>query len=157
MPERLGAEYVAADDTRKTPVMLHRAILGSFERFIGMLIEDYSGAMPPWLAPEHVKVCTISGQYDDYALDVVKQLKDKGFRASADIRNEKINKKVRENAMQKLPYILVVGEKEREDGTVSVRARGNHNLGVMPINDFIQRLADDIALKRDVTVVKAES
>ena len=157
MPERLGAEYVAADDTRKTPVMLHRAILGSFERFIGMLIEDYSGAMPPWLAPEHVKVCTISGQYDDYALDVVKQLKDKGFRASADIRNEKINKKVRENAMQKLPYILVVGEKECENGTVSVRARGNHNLGVMPINDFIQRLADDITLKRDVTVINAES
>lgn len=157
MPERLGAEYVAADDTRKTPVMLHRAILGSFERFIGMLIEDYAGAMPPWLAPEHVKVCTISGQFDDYALDVVKRLKEKGFRASADIRNEKINKKVRENAMQKLPYILVVGEKERENGTVSVRARGNHNLGVMPVEDFIQRLAEDIALKRDVTVAKAES
>lgn len=157
MPERLGAEYVAADDTRKTPVMLHRAILGSFERFIGMLIEDYSGAMPPWLAPEHVKVCTISGQFDDYALDVVKQLKAKGFRASADIRNEKINKKVRENAMQKLPYILVVGEKERDNGTVSVRARGNHNLGVMPINDFIQRLAEDIALKRDVIVAKADN
>ncbi len=157
MPERLGAEYVAADDTRKTPVMLHRAILGSFERFIGMLIEDYAGAMPPWLAPEHVKVCTISGQFDDYALDVVKRLKEKGFRASADIRNEKINRKVRENAMQKLPYILVVGEKERQDGTVSVRARGNHNLGVMPVEDFIQRLADDIALKRDVTVAKAES
>ena len=157
MPQRLGAEYVAADDTRKTPVMLHRAILGSFERFIGMLIEDYSGAMPPWLAPEHVKVCTISGQFDDYALDLVKQLKAKGFRASADIRNEKINKKVRENAMQKLPYILVVGEKERDNGTVSVRARGNHNLGVMPIDDFIQRLAEDIALKRDVTVASAES
>ena len=157
MPERLGAEYVAADDTRKTPVMLHRAILGSFERFIGMLIEHYAGAMPPWLAPEHVKVCTISGQFDEYALDVVKRLKVKGFRASADIRNEKINRKVRENAMQKVPYILVVGGKEREQDTVSVRARGNHNLGVMPVDDFIQRLADDIALKRDVMVQATES
>ncbi|WP_306574896.1 threonine--tRNA ligase [Oligella urethralis] len=152
MPKRLGAEFVAADDTRQTPVMLHRAILGSLERFIGMLIEHYAGAMPPWLAPEHVRVCTISGQYDDYAMAVVARLKDMGFRASADIRNEKINKKVRENAMQKVPYILVVGEKERDEGTVSVRARGNHNLGVMPVEDFIQRLADDIALKRDVTV-----
>jgi threonyl-tRNA synthetase len=113
--------------------------------------------MPPWLAPEHVKVCTISGQFDEYALDVVKRLKAKGFRASADIRNEKINRKVRENAMQKVPYILVVGEKEREQDTVSVRARGNHNLGVMPVDDFIQRLADDIALKRDVMVQATES
>lgn len=151
MPQRLGAEYVDAADQRKTPVMLHRAILGSFERFIGMLIENHAGAMPAWLAPEHVVVCCISESSADYAGEVAVSLKKQGFRASADLRGEKITRKIREHSMQKIPYILVVGEKERETGNVAVRGRGGLDLGAMPLNDFIARLQNEIDSRQDGT------
>lgn len=144
MPARLGAEYVDAQDQRRVPVMLHRAILGSFERFIGMLIENHAGALPAWLAPEHVVVCCISEGSADYAQSVAQNLKKMGFRASSDLRGEKITRKIREHSMQKVPYILVVGEKERENGAVAVRARGGVDLGVMPIADFSTRLKQEI-------------
>lgn len=150
MPVRLNAEYVDAKDQRRPPVMLHRAILGSLERFIGMLIENYAGAMPPWLAPEQVVVCSISEQFNAYAEAVLEQLKERGFRASADLRNEKITRKIRENSMQKVPYVLVVGEKERESNCVAVRGRGNLDLGVLTIEAFITRLNNDVAQRQDV-------
>ncbi|NYT85887.1 threonine--tRNA ligase [Pollutimonas harenae] len=147
MPQRLGAEYVDASDQRRTPVMLHRAILGSFERFIGMLIENHAGAMPAWLAPEHAVVCCISESSADYAAEVALGLKKQGFRAFSDLRGEKITRKIREHSMQKIPYILVVGEKERETGQVAVRGRGGVDLGVMPLNDFTKRLQQEIATR----------
>ncbi|MFA5598010.1 MAG: threonine--tRNA ligase, partial [Pusillimonas sp.] len=150
MPARLGAEYVDASDQRKTPVMLHRAILGSFERFIGILIENHAGAMPPWLAPEQAVVCCISENYADYATEVVQKLKQQGLRVCADLRGEKITRKIREHSMKKIPYILVVGEKERDNGTVAVRSRGNVDLGVMPLQDFASVLQNDIASRRQV-------
>ena len=150
MPERLDAEFVNEQNERETPIMLHRAILGSLERFIGMLIENYAGAMPPWLAPEQVVVCSISEQFNPYAQAVVDQLTALGFRASADLRNEKITRKIRENSMQKVPYILVVGEKERESQSVAVRGRGNLDLGVLTVDAFIARLDNDVKLRQDV-------
>jgi len=150
MPARLGAEYVDANDQRKTPVMLHRAILGSLERFIGMLIENHAGAMPPWLAPEQAVVCCISEHFADYAAEVARSLKKQGFRVSADLRGEKITRKIREHSMQKVPYILVVGEKERDTSTVAVRGRGGVDLGAMPLADFADRLRLDVSARRDV-------
>ncbi len=147
MPERLGAEYVDANDQRRTPVMLHRAILGSFERFIGMLIENHAGALPAWLSPHHVAVCCISEPSAEYAEKVTLSLKKQGFRAYADLRGEKITRKIREHSMQKLPYILVVGEKERENGTVAVRGRGGLDLGVMPLEQFSERLQQEISAR----------
>ncbi|MFA5520427.1 MAG: threonine--tRNA ligase [Castellaniella sp.] len=152
MPERLGAEYVDAEDQRRTPVMLHRAILGSFERFIAMLIENHAGALPAWLAPEHAVVCSISERFADYAAEVAKTLEGQGFRVSADLRAEKINRKIREHSLQKLPYILVVGEKERDSGQVAVRARGGHNLGTMTLAEFSERLTHDITSRTAGTV-----
>lgn len=140
MPVRLGAEYVAVDNTRKIPVMLHRAILGSLERFIGMLIENHAGALPLWLAPEQVVVLNISDAQAEYAQIVAQSLKKQGFRARADLRNEKITYKIREHSVQKVPYIVIVGDKERDGNTVAVRARGNIDLGVMPINELVNRL-----------------
>jgi threonyl-tRNA synthetase len=127
--------------------MLHRAIIGSFERFIGMLIEHHAGALPAWLAPQQASVLNITDGQADYAESVVKTLQKQGLRASADLRNEKINYKIREHSMQKVPYILVVGDKEKANGTVAVRARGNLDLGVMPLADFSQKIAGDIANK----------
>ncbi|HQC98258.1 MAG TPA: threonine--tRNA ligase, partial [Aquabacterium sp.] len=147
MAERLGAEYVAEDSSRKTPVMLHRAIVGSLERFIGILIEQHAGALPAWLAPVQVVVATITDAQLDYATEVVKSLQKQGVRAQADLRNEKITYKIREHSLQKVPYILVAGDKEKASGAVAVRARGNVDLGVMPLADFSVRLADDIARK----------
>ncbi|MGE8547122.1 threonine--tRNA ligase [Alcaligenes sp. WGS1538] len=144
MPARLGAEFVDAQDQRRVPVMLHRAILGSLERFIGMLIENHAGALPAWLAPEHAVVCCISEGSADYAQAVAQELKKRGLRVSSDLRGEKITRKIREHSMQKVPYILVVGEKERENGTVAVRARGGVDLGVMPLADFSARLEQEI-------------
>ncbi|MDP3843548.1 MAG: threonine--tRNA ligase [Oxalobacteraceae bacterium] len=141
MPVRLGAEYVAEDNTRKIPVMLHRAILGSLERFIGMLIENHAGALPLWLAPEQVIVLNISDAQAEYAQIVVQDLKRQGFRVRADLRNEKITYKIREHSVQKVPYIIVVGDKERDGNTVAVRARGNIDLGVMSINELVNRLS----------------
>ena len=154
MPERLGAEYVAEDNSRKVPVMLHRAIVGSLERFIGMLIENYAGAMPPWLAPIQVAVANISEGQSDYAAHVAQLLKKQGFRVESDLRNEKITYKIRQLSLQKIPYVLVVGDKEKnaglEDLRVAVRARGGADLGVMPLAAFVQRLQDDVALRRDI-------
>ena len=147
MPERLGAEYVAETGERLAPVMLHRAIVGSFERFIGMLIEHHAGALPAWLAPVQVSVLNITDGQADYARDVVKTLQKQGLRVISDLRNEKINYKIREHSLQKVPYILVVGDKEKANGAVAVRARGNQDLGVMSVADFALKIASDIAQK----------
>jgi threonyl-tRNA synthetase len=148
MPERLDAQYVGEDGARHRPVMLHRAIVGSLERFIGILIEQHAGALPVWLAPEQVVVLNITDAQAEYALDVVKKLKNQGFRVTKDLRNEKITYKIREHSLQKLPYILVMGDKEMAAGTVAVRARGNIDLGVMTLEAFSQKLASDIASKQ---------
>jgi threonyl-tRNA synthetase len=147
MAQRLGAEYVAESGERHAPVMLHRAIVGSLERFIGILIEQHAGALPAWLAPVQVVVCGITDQQADYVADVVKALRNQGVKVQADLRNEKITYKIREHSLQKVPYILVVGDKEKASGAVAVRARGNRDLGVMPLADFQQKLAEDIATK----------
>ena len=148
LPERLDAAYVGEDGARHCPIMLHRAVVGSLERFIGILIEQHAGALPVWLAPVQVAVLNITDSQSDYVVDVVKKLKNQGFRVSQDLRNEKITYKIREQSMQKLPYILVMGDKEKATGTVAVRARGNLDLGVMPLEAFFQKLASDIAAKQ---------
>ncbi len=145
--ERLGGEYVGEDSARRHPVMLHRAIIGSMERFIGVLIEHHAGALPAWLAPQQVVVCSITDSQADYATQVVKSLQKQGVRACADVRHDKITYKIREHSMQKVPYILVVGDKEKAGGAVAVRARGNRDLGVMALDDFSRKIADDIATK----------
>jgi threonyl-tRNA synthetase len=127
--------------------MLHRAIVGSLERFIGILIEQHAGALPVWLAPVQVVVASITDAQAEYAASVAKSLQKQGVRASLDLRNEKINYKIREHSMQKVPFILVVGDKEKANGAVAVRARGNLDLGVMPLADFQQKLLGEIALK----------
>ena len=147
MAERLDAVYVAEDSSRRHPVMLHRAILGSLERFIGILIEQHAGALPAWLAPVQVVVTSITDQQAEYAEMVAKTLQKQGVRVSVDLRNEKINYKIREHSMQKVPFILVVGDKEKANGAVAVRARGNQDLGVMPLADFHQKITSDIAMK----------
>ena len=144
-PGRLGATYVAEDSSRQTPVMLHRAILGSFERFIGVLIEHYAGAMPTWLSPEQVVVLNITDKQAQYCQQIEDSLKNKGFRAISDLRNEKIGFKIREHTLQKVPYLLVVGDKEVESGTLSVRTRGGEDLGVMTFDDFCTHLSQDVA------------
>lgn len=143
MPGRLGAEYVAEDNSRKVPVMLHRAILGSLERWIGMLIEHYAGAMPVWLSPVQVAVASITDAQSEFAADVARKMREAGIRVVEDLRSQKINYKIRELTLQKLPYIAVVGDKEARSGTVSVRARGGKNLGVMPIEEFIARVVSE--------------
>ena len=145
--ERLGGEYVTESSGRAHPVMLHRAIIGSFERFIGILIEQHAGALPAWLAPVQVDVLNITEGQADYATGVAKSLQKQGLRVESDLRNEKINYKIRQHSMQKVPYILVVGDKEKANGTVAVRARGNRDLGVMPLAAFATLLASDIAAK----------
>ena len=138
MPARLGAEYVTESNGRATPVMLHRAIVGSLERFIGMLLEHYAGQLPPWLAPVQVAVANITDDQADYAKEVVSMLKKAGLRAEADLRNGKITYKIRELSLQKLPYILVVGAKEKAEGKVAVRVRSGKDLGAMSVEDFIK-------------------
>ena len=150
MPGRLGAEYVADDNSRRTPVMLHRAIIGSMERFIGMLIEHYAGAMPVWLAPIQVGIANITDDQADYATEIASKLRKVGLRADTDLRNGKITYKIRELSLQKLPYILVVGAKEKAEGTVAVRARGGKDLGTMKVEDFITLVQDDVANLRVV-------
>ena len=147
MAERLDAVYVAESSERKHPVMLHRAIVGSLERFIGILIEQHAGALPAWLAPVQVVVTAITDQQAEYAADVAKALQKQGVRTQLDLRNEKINYKIREHSMQKVPFILVVGDKEKANGAVAVRARGNQDLGVMPLADFLQKIGSDISTK----------
>ena len=143
MPERLGAEYVAEDNARRTPVMLHRAILGSMERFIGILIENHAGALPTWLAPVQAMVLNISAGQAEYAEAVAKMLRQRGYRVESDLRNEKITYKIREHSIQKLPYLLVVGEKEKAADRVAVRARGGEDLGQMSIEAFAARLSSE--------------
>ncbi|CAN5255134.1 threonine--tRNA ligase [soil metagenome] len=145
--ERLGGEYVTDTSGRANPVMLHRAIVGSLERFIGILIEQHAGALPAWLAPVQVVVANITDEQADYVSEIVNSLQKQGLRVQADLRNEKINRKIREHSMQKVPFILVVGDKEKASGAVAVRARGNQDLGVMALADFQAKIASDIAGK----------
>ncbi|HQS99748.1 MAG: threonine--tRNA ligase [Hydrogenophilales bacterium 16-64-46] len=144
LPVRLGAEFVAEDNSRKVPVMLHRAILGSMERFIGILIEHHAGNFPLWLAPVQAMVLNISDKQAAYVSDVVAKLRAAGVRAASDLSNNKITYKIREHSLQKLPYLLVVGDKEMETSTVSVRARGNQELGALNVDDFIARVNAEI-------------
>ena len=140
MPERLGAEYVAEDNSRRVPVMLHRAIVGSMERFLGILIENFSGALPLWLSPVQVVVLNISEGQADYARTVTARLESAGIRVESDLRNEKITYKIREHSLQKLPYQLIVGEKEKAAQQVAVRTRSGEDLGQIALEDFIERL-----------------
>jgi threonyl-tRNA synthetase len=143
MPERLGAEYVGEDNARHVPVMLHRAIVGSMERFMGILIENFAGAFPVWLAPEQVVVMNISEHQSDYAESVAAALRAAGLRATSDLRNEKISYKIREHSLQKLPYQVVVGDKEKQAGNVAVRTRNGEDLGAMALDVFIARLRSE--------------
>ncbi|MCS6786388.1 MAG: threonine--tRNA ligase [Thiobacillaceae bacterium] len=144
LPQRLGAEYVAEDNSRRPPVMLHRAILGSMERFIGILIEHYAGNFPLWLAPVQVVVMNITDAQAAYAQEVAQSLKDRGFRVETDLRNEKITYKIREHSLQRVPYQLIVGEKERAQGTVAVRRRGGEDLGAMGLDELMARLQAEL-------------
>jgi threonyl-tRNA synthetase len=145
MPGRLDAQFVAEDGSRQVPVMLHRAILGSFERFIGILIEHYEGAFPAWLAPEQVAILNITDNQAEFATKVTKTLRDRGFRAISDLRNEKIGFKIREHTIQRVPYLLVIGDKEVENQSVAVRTRDGKDLGVMSLEAFVEHLAADVA------------
>ncbi|MDM4767455.1 threonine--tRNA ligase [Pelomonas sp. SE-A7] len=147
MPERLDAEFVGEDGSRHRPVMLHRAIVGSLERFIGILIEQHAGALPAWLSPVQVVVANITDAQAEYAAEIVKSLQKQGVRAAVDLRNEKITYKIREHSLQKVPFILVVGDKEKANGAVAVRARGNQDLGVMSLADFQSKLSESITTK----------
>ncbi|MDH4059427.1 MAG: threonine--tRNA ligase [Aquincola sp.] len=147
MAALLSAEYVTESGERRPPVMLHRAIVGSLERFIGILIEQHAGALPAWLAPVQAVVASITEGQGDYAREVAKTLQKQGVRAQVDLRNEKITYKIREHSLQKVPYILVVGDKEKASGTVAVRARGNQDLGVMPLDSFVQKIGEVIRTK----------
>jgi len=154
MPGRLGAEYVAEDNTRRVPVMLHRAIVGSLERFIGILIEHYAGAFPLWLAPLQAVVASISEHHRGYAQQLAEELKKQGFRAASDLRDDKIGYKIRSLALQKLPYICVVGDKEVQAGTVAVRARGGVDLGVMSLAALSERLRLEVEQRSNSQVAK---
>ena len=145
MPARLDAQYVAEDGSRQVPVMLHRAVLGSFERFIGILIENYAGVMPPWLAPVQAIIMNITSSQSEYCEKIRKTMLDSGFRVDTDLRNEKISFKIREHTLQKVPYLLVVGDREVENQTVAVRALGGKDLGVMSIDDFTEMLGNEVA------------
>jgi threonyl-tRNA synthetase len=148
MPGRLGAEFVDEDNTRKVPVMLHRAIVGSMERFIGILIEHYAGALPLWLAPVQAIVLTITDRQAAYARDVERRLKAAGLRVAADLRNEKITYKIREHSLQKLPYQLIVGDKEMQADSVAVRTRSGEDLGAMPVEALLSRLLKEVAARQ---------
>ncbi|MDR0770016.1 MAG: threonine--tRNA ligase [Burkholderiales bacterium] len=148
MPGRLGAEYVDEDNSRKTPVMLHRAIVGSLERFIGILIENHAGAMPLWLAPTQAVVMSITDRQARYAEEIQQMLKKHGFRVHADLRNEKITYKIREHSLQKLPYQLIVGDKEAQARTVAVRTRSGEDLGAMPLDVLLARFEEERSARR---------
>jgi len=148
MPERLGATYIAEDNSKRVPVMLHRAILGSIERFIGILIEHHAGALPLWLAPLQAIVMNITDRQAAFCQEVVKSLQDKDFRADSDLRNEKIGFKIREHTLQRTPYLLVVGDREMENRSVAVRTRGGEDLGSMPLDDLVARLESEVAQRK---------
>ena len=156
MPGRLDAQYVAEDGSRKVPVMLHRALLGSFERFIGILIEQYEGAFPFWLAPEQAVVMNITDSQADYAQEVAKSLQNKGFRAICDLRNEKIGFKIRGHSMQRVPYILVVGDKEKESRTVAVRTRDGKDLGSLPVDQVLAMFSEDADKRGRIGIEETE-
>ena len=145
MPGRLDAHYIAEDGSKQTPVMLHRAILGSLERFIGILIEQYAGALPVWLAPVQAIVLDITDHQSAYAAQIEKSLMQQGFRVAADLRNEKIGFKIREHTLQRIPYLLVVGDREMENETIAVRTRTGKDLGSMSLSAFVELLQADIA------------
>jgi threonyl-tRNA synthetase len=147
MPGRLDASYVAQDGSRKVPVMIHRAILGSLERFIGVLIEHYAGALPVWLAPVQAVVLSLTEKQAEAAGRVLETLKNQGVRAESDLRNETISLKIREHAMQRIPYMLILGAREVDDSTVAVRTRDGEDLGAMPLERFLERLGRDIAYR----------
>jgi threonyl-tRNA synthetase len=144
MPERFGLEYIGDDGKPHRPVMIHRAALGSLERFIGIIIEEYAGAFPLWLAPVQTVILPIADRHKDYATEVAKQLSAEGLRVHVDARNEKTGFKIREAQMQKIPYMLVVGDREAEAGGVSVRQREAGDLGTMPVQDFIARVKNEL-------------
>jgi threonyl-tRNA synthetase len=144
MPVRLNASYIADDSSRQVPVMLHRAILGSLERFIGILIENHGGIFPAWLAPVQAVVLNITENQAQYCKNVSESLENKGFRVDLDLRNEKIGFKIRQHTLAKVPYLLVVGDREVENGTVAVRSRAGEDLGTMSISDFADHLAEEI-------------
>ncbi|HQN47736.1 MAG TPA: threonine--tRNA ligase, partial [Rugosibacter sp.] len=152
MPQRLGAEFVGEDNTRHTPVMLHRAILGSLERFIGILIENHAGAFPLWLSPVQIVVMNISEAQADYAIEVTQLLQKAGLRAESDLRGEKINYKIREHSLLKRPYIVVVGDKEKAAGLVALRARGNQDLGQMSPQALVEHLLNEKNSKRGTVI-----
>jgi len=145
MPGRLGAHYIAADGSKQVPVMLHRAVFGSLERFIGILIEEYAGAFPAWLAPVQAVVLTITDKQAEYAQEVEKYLLKAGFRVEADLRNEKIGFKIREHTLQRAPYLLVIGEREAQEGKLAVRTRSGEDLGSMTPSAFLERLTTEVA------------
>jgi threonyl-tRNA synthetase len=147
LPERLDASYIASDGSKQRPVMLHRAIFGSFERFIGILIENFAGKFPLWLAPVQVVVATITNDSDVYGAQVLEKLKAAGIRAEADLDAQKISYKIREHSLKKVPYILAVGKKEAESGSVSVRKFGEENQSVLKVEEFLAQVADEIARK----------
>ena len=160
LPERLDAEYVAEDGSKQRPVMLHRAILGSFERFIGILLENYAGHLPLWLAPVQVVVATITSDADDYAQRVADQLTSRGIRAEVDFRNEKINYKIREHSLAKVPVIAVVGRKEAENGEVALRRLGGEGQKVLSLEDAVAALTEEATppdLARDRAAVRTEA
>ena len=144
MPQRLGAEYVSEDNTRQIPVLLHRAIVGSLERFIGILIENYGGALPTWLSPVQVGVASITSDQVNYANSVIKKLKECGFRVLGDLRNEKISYKIREFSLSKIPYIIVIGEQEKINNSVSVRIRGGEKISSCKLDQLVSRIEKEV-------------
>lgn len=150
MPNRLGAQYVAEDNTKRIPVMIHRAILGSLERFIGILIEQYAGSFPVWLAPIQVTLMNISSTQHDYIEKWAQNLQKQGFRVSVDLRNEKIGFKIREHTVQRVPYLLVAGDREVENQTISVRTREGQDLGLFTLDEFVKKLSEDVSLKKNM-------
>jgi threonyl-tRNA synthetase len=145
MPGRLGAEYVASDGSKQVPVMLHRAIFGSLERFIGILIEEHAGLFPAWLAPVQAVVMNISNDQDDYVRKAVQVLKNQGLRVESDLRNEKVGFKIREHTLQRVPYLLVAGEREATSNTLAVRTRSGKDLGTMSLETLAQKLFQEVA------------
>ena len=156
LPERFKLEYTDEDNTKKVPVMIHRAPFGSLERFCAVLIEHTAGHFPLWLTPDQVAILPISEKYNDYAKQVAKELDKQGVRATIDNRNEKIGRKVRDNEMKRIPYMVIVGEKEQADGTVSVRKQGSEERGVLTIADFAKKINDEVAEMLKATDVHPE-
>jgi len=152
LPGRLGAEYVGEDGVARAPVMLHRAVLGSFERFIGILIENYAGRFPAWLAPVQAVVMNITDGQADYCRQAADFLKNHGFRVEMDLRNEKVGFKIREHTLQRVPYLLVAGDRESGSNTLAVRTRSGKDLGAMPLEAFASKLAEEVASRGRVTL-----